>query len=117
MNASKPILALTVALGMLAAGPVAAASDHQNEHNSSAVRHAARAPKPTAAAVSNPKPDVNAPAGAAYGSATDPQIALDALAVQHKDKGWKSNHESWCDVDPNCNGWNKNMQTYEQIPK
>jgi len=55
----------------------------------------------------------SAAASAAHGAATDPATPLDALFVQHKDAGWHSNHESWCDVDPNCNGWNKNMQNYE----
>lgn len=129
MSASTPILiwsvVLSVAFGTLTAA--SAASDHQNQYKygtqgqSSAVRHssvhhAAPTARPTAA-ISNPKPNVNAAAGAANGSAVDRQTALDALAVQHKDKDWKGNHESWCDVDPKCSGWNKNMQTYEQTFK
>lgn len=132
MTASR-ILALSVALGMLTAAS-ADAANHQNQHQdatqgqSSAVRHparaarraAARAAKPVAARAAKPvaatsqKPDVSAAAGAAYGSATDPQSTLDALAVQHKNKDWHSNHESWCDVNPDCSGWNKNMESYEQ---
>ena len=52
----------------------------------------------------------SAAAHAAYGAETDPSTALDALFVQHKDAGWHSNHQSWCDVDPSCNGWSKKMQ-------
>ena len=39
--------------------------------------------------------------------------ALDALAVQHKDPDWHHMQQSWCDVDPSCNGWNEKMKAYE----
>jgi hypothetical protein len=39
--------------------------------------------------------------------------AMDALAVQHKDAGWSHNYQSWCDVDPSCNGWNEKMMAVE----
>ncbi len=38
---------------------------------------------------------------------------MDSLFVQHKDKGWGHNRQSWCDVDPACNGWNEKMQAVE----
>jgi hypothetical protein len=38
---------------------------------------------------------------------------LDALAVQHKDPDWHHMQQSWCDVDPACNGWNEKMKAYE----
>jgi hypothetical protein len=38
---------------------------------------------------------------------------LDALAVQHKDQDWHHMQQSWCDVDPACNGWNEKMKVYE----
>ena len=40
-------------------------------------------------------------------------VTLDPLAMQHKDPGWKHNYQSWCDVDPSCNGWAEKMQEYE----
>jgi hypothetical protein len=39
--------------------------------------------------------------------------ALDALAAQHRDQDWHHMQQSWCDVDPNCNGWNEKMKAYE----
>jgi hypothetical protein len=39
--------------------------------------------------------------------------ALDALAVQHKEPNWHHMNQSWCDIDPNCNGWNEKMKAYE----
>jgi hypothetical protein len=39
--------------------------------------------------------------------------ALDALAVQHRDADWHHMQQSWCDVDPSCNGWNEKMKIYE----
>ena len=49
-------------------------------------------------------------AATAYGSA----VTFDPLSMQYKDKDWKHNYQSWCDVDPSCNGWTKKMQEYEQ---
>jgi len=39
--------------------------------------------------------------------------ALDALAVQHRDPDWHHMQQSWCDVDPKCNGWDEKMKAYE----
>jgi hypothetical protein len=55
-----------------------------------------------------------AAAAAAYGSAAGSEVTIDPLAMQHKDKDWKHNYQSWCDVDPSCNGWAAKMQEYEQ---
>jgi hypothetical protein len=52
-------------------------------------------------------------ASAAARDAAGSAVTLDPLAMQHKDPGWKHNYQSWCDVDPNCNGWAEKMQEYE----
>ena len=42
-------------------------------------------------------------ARAAYASATS-----ESVADPRQNKG--ANHESWCDLDPQCNGWNAWLQ-------
>ena len=54
-----------------------------------------------------------AAAAVTYGSAAGPAVTLDPLSMQYKDKDWKHNYQSWCDVDPSCNGWAEKMQEYE----
>ncbi len=65
---------------------------------------------PTPRQVRGSDRDSAAPYTAAHATAV-----LDTLAEQHKDKNWDHRYQSWCDVDPNCNGWNKKMQDYEAI--
>lgn len=84
MSSSKPFIVLCVALGVLGAASAAVAGGHK------------------AKAV-----PVSAPAGASYAA------ALVSVMVPHKVTGWDHNYQSWCDVDPNCNGWTQRMQTYE----
>ena len=36
--------------------------------------------------------------------------ALPALAGYNYDAPYGGPHQSWCDVNPNCNGWNKKLQ-------
>jgi hypothetical protein len=88
MRGSKPIIVLCVALGVLGAASVADAA------GKSKALHA-------------------------HASAVGPSSvsALDALAVQHQDKNWDHRYQSWCDVDPACNGWNQKMLNYERSMK
>jgi hypothetical protein len=128
MNGSKSITALSVAVvfGVLGAASAALASDHENQsggfrygpqgqvfgtsYSSGAGAYAATKPKP--------KPiHAGVAARAAHGADVGSHTALDALAVQHKDPGWDHRYQSWCDVDPSCNGWNKKMQEYEATLK
>lgn len=57
------------------------------------------------------KPHVSGATASA--SAATSGSPMDALFVQHRDKGWDHNYQSWCDVDPACNGWNGKMQAVE----
>ena len=36
--------------------------------------------------------------------------ALPALAGYNYDAPYGGPHQSWCDVNPDCNGWNKKLQ-------
>ena len=128
MSASKSITALSVAvvLGVLGAASAAVASDHdqsggfrygpQGQVFGASLYNAGGGAY--AASKSKPKP-IHAGAGAraAHGADTGSSSALDALAVQHKDAGWDHRYQSWCDVDPSCNGWNQKMQQYEATVK
>jgi hypothetical protein len=129
MSGSKSITALSVAvvLGVFGAASAAVASDHENQsggfrygpqgqvfgtssYSSSGGAYAATKPKP--------KPiHAGAAARTAYGANAGSPTALDALAVQHKDRGWDHRYQSWCDVDPNCNGWTKKIEEYEATLK
>jgi hypothetical protein len=88
MGSSKPFVALSVAvvLGILGTASAAVAGGE-----SKAVHASASA----AVAPSNVSP-------------------LDALAVQHRDQGWDHGYQSSCDVNPDCNGWNKKMDAYRR---
>ena len=125
MSTRKAVAVLPVVLGILFVAPPAVASDHENQ--SGGFRYGSQgqvfgSPPHDAgrayAAQSKPKrPRASAAARAAYGSVSDSRSALDALAVQHKDPAWDHRYQSWCDVDPNCNGWNQKMQEYERSQK
>jgi hypothetical protein len=128
MSGSNSITALSVAvvLGVLGAGSATMASDHENQSGGFRYGPQAQAFGTSsyvgggvyAAAKSKPKPvHVGARARAAFGADTGSAAALDALAAQHKDPGWDHRYQSWCDVDPNCNGWNKKMEEYEATQK
>jgi hypothetical protein len=61
------------------------------------------------AAAAGKHKEVHATASAAM----SPEDAMQSLWQQHKDEGWRHNYQSWCDVDPNCNGWNEKLQAVE----
>lgn len=129
MSGSKSFAALSLAivLGVLGTASAAVASDHEDQSggfkfgpqgqvfgSQSYAPTGASAGEAYGSARSKRTPIHASPAArAAYGSAAGSGTALDALAVQHKDPGWDHRYQSWCDVDPNCNGWNKKMREYE----
>jgi len=127
MRGSKHLAALSVAVVLTAFGVATASAgegrQHRDDQGGSQIG-------PLGQVLGNPPPNAGearafaeprrhpararAAAATAYGSAAGSGVTIDPLAMQYKDKDWKHNYQSWCDVDRNCNGWAAKMQEYEQ---
>ncbi len=116
---SRTVLALSFAI-VLGAVSAQAASDHEDQSGGSKIgpqgQHFGSGPsaayEPARQAFASGKKPRHVNAASASASAPS-QSPMDALFVQHKDKGWDHIHQSWCDVDPACNGWNEKMKAVE----
>lgn len=123
MSASRTLttLSLALALGILGVASASAGSDRGDAGGikigplgQAFGSPASAATQANALANSRHKPiHARAAAGEALGSAGVSGVTFDPMSMQHKDPGWAHNYQSWCDVDPSCNGWAEKMREYE----
>ena len=125
MGVCRALSALSVAVALGVAGTASAASDH--EHQSGGFKYGPQGQVFGSPPLSTPRhvyglatPEPRRMRGntgqrATHDTAGHAAAVLDSLMQPYKDPNWDHRYQSWCDVDPNCNGWNKKIQEYEVL--